>query len=49
MVIGNRRTFCPKPQSVLKNISEPSMGGASPTVMPVMTAVTNTSLPQTTS
>ena len=49
LVIGNRKSFYPKPQSALKNISQPSMSGTSPTAMPVMTIVTNTSLPQTTS
>ena len=44
-VIG--KMFCPIPQSILKNISQPSMSGASPTATPVMTAETGTSSPQT--
>ena len=46
---GNRKPLHPKPQSTPKNINHPSMHGASPTVMSVMTAGTGTSLPQTTS
>ena len=47
LAIDNREIFCSKPQSAPKNISQPSTSGASPTVMPVMTVVTSTSLPQT--
>ena len=47
LVIGNRKTFHSKCQSKLKNVSQPSMSGASPTATPVMTTVTSTSLPQT--
>ena len=47
--IGNRKTFHPKPQCAPNNIRQPSISGASPTVMPVMTTVTSTSLPKTTS
>ena len=47
--IGNRKTFHPKPQSASKNVSHSSMSGASSTVMPVMTAITSTSFPKTTS
>ena len=47
LVIGNRKTFCPKPQNALKTISQPSMSGVGPTIMPVMTAVTSNSSPQT--
>ena len=45
LAIGNRKTFHLKPQCALKNVSHPSMSGASPTVTPVMTVVTSTSLP----
>ena len=45
-VIGNRKIFCPKPHSALRNVSQPSTSGARPIAMPVMTAVTSTSLPQ---
>ena len=47
LAIGNRKTFCPKPQSMLKNLSHPSTSGASLTVTPAMTAMTHTSSPQT--
>ena len=49
LAIGNRTTFHPKTQSTVKSISQPTMSGASPTAIPVMTAVTSTSLSQTTS
>ena len=49
LVIGNRKALCPKPQSTQKNISQPSMNGANPTVMSAITAVNSTSFPQTTS
>ena len=45
----NRKTFHPQLQSALKNITQPSMSDATPAVMPVMTVVTSTSSPQTTS
>ena len=48
LVAVNRKTFCPKPKNALKNVSQPSMSGASPTATPVMPTVTSTSLPQTT-
>ena len=47
LVFGNRKTFHPKPQNTLKNISQTSTSGASPTAMPVLTTVTSTSSPQT--
>ena len=49
LAIGNRKAFCPKCQSALKAISQPSKSGASSIATPVMTAVTSTSLPQTAS
>ena len=45
----NRKTFHPKPQSTLKNISETSTSGAGLSATPVMTMVTSTSLAQSAS
>ena len=44
LATGNRKILCPNPQSALRNVSQPSMTGANPTAMPVMTVVTSTSL-----
>ena len=47
LVIGNRIAFCLKPPNTPKTASQPSTRGVSPTVMPVATALTSTSLPPT--
>ena len=39
-VIGNRKAFHTKPKNAPKTISQTSISGVSPTVMPMMTAVT---------
>ena len=43
MVIGNRKAFCPIPQTTPKTPVQPSTTGAGQTVMPVVTAVTSIS------
>ena len=46
-VIGNRRAFHPKPQTIPKTPIQPSAGGVNLTVTHVVTAVASTSSPQT--
>ena len=49
LVIGNRKTFCPKPQNAPKTTSHCYISGVNPAVMPMVTNVTSTSLPPATS
>ena len=47
--IGNRKAFCPKPQTTPKTSIHPSISGVSLTVIPIVIAVTSTSPSPTTS